>query len=152
MMEEVAEHLRIGFRPSPVLAGLLLALHALAALSALLSLDGWALILVGCGIIASATTTAGEALLLWPSSIVECVLAGGASARWRERRGRWHAGRLAGGTESSSFLLTLALAEPGIATRRIAVAADALKREDFRALRRWLRWLSEPPSSAPTAE
>jgi hypothetical protein len=132
--------LSVRLRPSPVLAFLLIAGHALGLLALALSLDGLALALAAAGVMLSAVRTAGEALRIWPDSPSEMELREGGRAAWRDRTGRWHETTVAGGGYVSAWLIVVALAGSGRWRKWIVIAPDGASPDGRRRLRVWLRW------------
>lgn len=140
--------LRIPLQSSPILAALLALLHALALLSAGVSLEGLPLAVAGAGVCLSAAGSLGEALRRWPRSALEMELRDDGGAAWRDRRGAWHEGKIAGPNYVSSWLLIAALASPGGHRRLLVLLPDAADPEDLRKLRLWLRWRATGPEDA----
>ena len=132
--------LRIPLQSSPTLASLLALLHILALFSATVSLEGWPLALAGAGVCLSAAGSIGDALRRWPRSALELELCDDGGAAWRDRRGAWHQGRIAGPSYVSSWLLIAPLSSPGERRRLLVLMPDSAEREDLRKLRLWLRW------------
>src|SRR3977135_1934534 len=89
-----ASTLQFDLKPSLKLAGLLLAAHVLALAAAWVSLAGWPQVLVGFGILLSATGCLSEVLHRSPRAAVSLELREDGRASWRDRNGGWHEGKL----------------------------------------------------------
>jgi hypothetical protein len=140
MMDPNPATLKIDIRPSPILAGVLGALHVLALAAAWVSLTGWTEYLVMSGVLLSGAATLGSVLQLLPAAIVSLELHADGRASWRDRRGGWHEGGLGGGHYVSRVLVVVGLRPAERRTRRLVLAVDSALPEDMRRLRVWLRW------------
>src|SRR5258708_20576870 len=90
-----ASALQFDLKPSLKLAGLLLVAHVFALGAAWVSLAGWALVLVGLGVLLSGAGCLAEALHRSSRAAVSLELREDGRASWRDRNGPWHEGRLA---------------------------------------------------------
>ena len=157
---EAAETLRIDLKPSRRLACLLGFFHAVAIVSACISLSGWAQYLVAGGVLLSAVGCLAQALLRVPAAAVSLELRPDGSASWRDRRGAWREGRLEGGQLVWPALIILGLRQSRPSRKWIVLMPDSARADELRRLRVWLRWQPEPgpvgrklpaPPNNPTA-
>jgi hypothetical protein len=132
--------LSICLRPSPVLTLLLVLGHLLALISAFVSLDGVALVLVCTGIAVSLVASVSGLLGRTADAPVELQLKADGQASWRDRRGTWHETNIAKGGYVSPWLVLIPLDGTGRRRKWIVIPADAASAEDHRQLRIWLRW------------
>ena len=140
---EAAETLRIALRPSRRLAFLLGFFHALAIVSAGISLNGWAQYLVAAGVLLSAAGCLAEVLLRRPATAVSLELRADGSASWRESRGTWREGRLEGGQLVWPALVILGIKQARRRRKWIVLMPDSAPADDLKRLRVWLRWQPE---------
>jgi len=135
-----ASTLQLDLKPSLRLAGFLLVAHVLALAAAWVSLAGWPQILVGCGILLSGAGCLAEVLQRssWAAVSLELREDGGAS--WRDRKGRWHEGRLRSDHFVSAAFVVLGLDLTGRGRKWLVLFGDSALPDDFRRLRVWLRW------------
>src|SRR2546426_4082195 len=82
-----ASTLQLDLKPSLKLAGLLLAAHVLALAATWVSLAGWPQVLVGFGILLSASGCLSEVLHRSPRAAVSLELREDGRASWRDRNG-----------------------------------------------------------------
>ena len=140
-----ASALRLTLNPSPVLALLILALHAAAAGCAIAVLPG-----VGGAMLALAlfllgfASAWGRALLRSPASVRAIEIAGDSLALELADGGRI-AAEAAERRYVSRFLVTLPLRRP---RRTILIAAGMMPADDFRRLRVWALWGKLPGVAA----
>ena len=144
---KLSQVLRISLQPSKRLAVSLAALHALALVSACVSLTGWPLVLVAAGVVLSAVHGTGEALQLWPGTPRSLEIHADGRAAWRDGGNRWHDCRVARATYVSAHLVVLGLQGEGWRARWLSLLADSADSESLRQLRVRLRW----PPGADTA-
>ncbi|TMH37977.1 MAG: hypothetical protein E6H56_16560 [Betaproteobacteria bacterium] len=135
-----ASTLQLDLKPSLKLAGLLLAAHALALVAACVSLAGWPRVLVGFGILLSATGCLAEVLQRSSRAAVSLELREDGGASWRDRGGRRHEGRLRSDHFVSAAFVVLGLDVAGRGRKWLVLFGDSALPEDFRRLRVWLRW------------
>ena len=138
-----ASTLQLDLKPSLRLAGLLLVAHVLALAAAWVSLAGWPQVLVGLGILLSGTGCLAEVLHRSPWAAVSLELREDGGASWRDRKGRWHEGRLRSDHFVSTALVVLGLDQMGRGRKWLVLLGDSALPEDFRRLRVWLRWRSD---------
>ena len=133
-----APGLRFDPQPSRLLAGTLLAAHAVALLSAWVALEGWPRNLLSVVVLVSLGGTLWRALR---PKVVSLDLREDGRASWRGPEGSWQEVRMGQRHFVSSLLVILELQPvgPGRATRLILMS-DSLPAEEFRRLRTWLRW------------
>ncbi len=146
---ERAEPLRIELKPSRSLVCVLGIVHALALVSAWVSLGGWVQVLVIIGTLASAAGCLTEALLVSPSSAHALELHPDGRASWRDRAGLWHEGRLGGQRFAVPALVVLGLEHAPRRGRWIVLMPDSAEGDALRNLRVWLRWRRERAESLP---
>jgi hypothetical protein len=127
-------------RPSPVLASLLVVVHALALYAAGVTLEGWSLGFAAAGLMLSALGTTGEALLYWQDSATGIELREDGRFAWQDRLGHWHEAELADGGYVSPWLIVVPLVGTGRRRKWVVIAPDAAFSEERRRLRAWLRW------------
>lgn len=139
-MIPAAPALRLGIRPSRLLAGALVLAHGLALAAAWISLNGWAQYLVWGAILASLAHALFRAM--HPALLLELHEDGRVS--WRNRDGTWHEGKLGSSHFVSAALAVLELEPRGRQRKRLILVADSVSHEDFRRLRVWLRWQRGP--------
>src|SRR3989442_9804269 len=89
-----ASTLQLDLKPSLKLAGLLLAAHVLALAATWVSLAGWPQVLVGFGILLSASGCLSEVLHRSPRAAVSLELREDGRAAWRDRNGGGDEGRV----------------------------------------------------------
>src|SRR5437879_12737085 len=89
-----ASTLQLDLKPSLKLAGVLLAAHVLAFAATWVSLAGWPQVLVGFGILLSASGCLSEVLHRCRRAAVSLELREDGRASWRDRNGAWQEGRL----------------------------------------------------------
>ena len=142
-----ASTLQLDLKPSLKLAGLLLAAHALALAATWVSLAGWPQVLVGFGILLSASGCLSEVLHRSPRAAVSLELREDGRASWRDRNGRWHEGRLRSDHFVSAALVVLGLDQTGRGRKWLVLTGDSALPEDFRRLRVWLRWRRDAASA-----
>lgn len=132
----------LGFElnPSPSLAAAFVVIHASAAGCAVAVLDGAALGLILVGVVLSAVVCTGEALRLWPASVVRFELNEDGSGRWEDRRGRTHSAARISVSYAGSGLVILGLSRSRFRTRWLVLPRDATRGEGHRKLRLWARW------------
>jgi len=135
-----APTLQLDLKPSLRLAGLLLAVHALALVAACVSLPGWPRVLVGFGILLSGAGCLAEVLQRSLRAAVALELREDGGAFWRDRSGAWHEGRLRSDHFVSAVLVVLGLDVAGHGRKWLVLLGDSALPEDFRRLRVWLRW------------
>jgi hypothetical protein len=135
--------LRIELKPSPQLAALLLAAHALALFAAWASVSGWLLVVVAAGVSVSAAWSLAESLRRSGAAAVSLELREDGGAAWRDRSGDWHPARLGGGHFVGGRLIIAELREPD-RRKWLVLLPDAAAPEDLRRLRLWLRWRRAP--------
>ena len=146
-----ASTLQLDLKPSLKLAGLLLAAHALALAATWVSLAGWPQVLVGFGILLSASGCLSEVLHRSPRAAVSLELREDGRASWRDRNGAWHEGRLRSDHFVSAALVVLGLDQTGRGHKWLVLMGDSALPEDFRRLRVWLRWRRDAGSGgSPT--
>jgi len=143
-----APALRLDFRPSRTLAGVLVAAHGLALAAAWVSLAGWAQVLAGAGILVSLTGCLARVLLRTGESAVSLELHQDGRVSWRSRKGTWHEGRLGKNNFVSTGLVVLDLEHPRHRRKWVLLAADSASAEDLRRLRVWLQWRRDPARRA----
>ena len=141
---EAAETLRVALKPSHWLACLLGFFHALAIVSACISLNGWAQYLVAGGVLLSAVGCLAEVLFRLPAAAVSLELRADGSASWSDRRGARHEGWLNGGQFVWPSLIVLGIKQSGRSRKWIVLMRDSAPADDLRRLRVWLRWQPEP--------
>ena len=143
--------LQLDLRPSLRLAGLLLAVHALALAAACVSLAGWPRVLVGLGILLSGSGCLAEVLQRSSRAAVSLELREDGGASWRDRSGAWHGGWLRSDHFVSAAFVVLGLDVPGHGRKWLVLLGDSALPEDFRRLRVWLRWRRDVGSgTSPT--
>lgn len=137
--------MRLVFRPSRLLAALLVGAHALAA-SALLgcAIPAWS---KAIGVAALAANCffhlRRDAWLAAPRSIVAVAIGDDNAIEVTRRNGKVETGRLAAGSHVHPWFSSIAWRPQGARfTRYIAVYRDRLDGEEYRALRVWLNWRS----------
>jgi hypothetical protein len=135
-----APTLQLDLKPSLRLAGLLLAVHALALVAACVSLAGWPRVLVGLGILLSGAGCLAEVLQRSPRAAVALELRKDGGASWRDRSGAWHEGRLRSDHFVSAVFVVMGLDVAGRGRKWLVLLGDSALPEDFRRLRVWLRW------------
>jgi len=135
-----ASTLQLDLKPSLRLAGLLLAVHALALVAACVSLAGWPRVLVGFGVLLSGAGCLAEVLQRSPRAAVALELREDGGASWRDRGGSWHEGRLRSDHFVSAVLVVMGLDVAGYGRKWLVLLGDSALPEDFRRLRVWLRW------------
>ncbi|HKB63482.1 MAG TPA: protein YgfX [Burkholderiales bacterium] len=138
-----ASALQFDLKPSLKLAGLLLVAHVFALGAAWVSLAGWALVLVGLGVLLSGAGCLAEALHRSSRAAVSLELREDGRASWRDRNGRWHEGRLANEHFVSTAFVVLRLDQTGRGRKWLVLMGDSARPEDLRRLRVWLRWRRE---------
>jgi hypothetical protein len=146
---ERAEPLRIELKPSRALVCILGIVHALALLTAWVSLNGWAQVLVLIGTLVSAAGCLVEALLVSPSAAHALELHPDGRASWRDRTGLWHEGRLGGQRFATPALVVLGLEQAQRSSQWIVLMPDSVKDDALRSLRVWLRWRRERAEDPP---
>lgn len=146
---ERAEPLRIELKPSRSLVCILGIAHALALLSAWVSLSGWPRVLVLVGVLLSVTGCLVVALLVSPSAVRALELHPDGRASWRDRTGHWHEGRLGGQRFAAPALVVLGLEQAQRGCRWIVLMPDSINNDEFRRLRVWLRWRRELAEDPP---
>jgi hypothetical protein len=127
-------------RPSPVLASLLIIVHALALYAAGVTLEAWSLGFAVAGLTLSALGTIGDALLRWRDSVTGIELREDGRLAWQDRHGHWHETELADGGYVSPWLIIVPLVGSGHRHKWVVIAPDAASGEERRRLRAWLRW------------
>jgi hypothetical protein len=132
--------LRLDFKPSYRLAGLLAAAHGLALAAAWVSLAGSARYLAAVAVLVSLVHSVARVLHRGGASTVSLELREDGRASWRNRDGRWHEGRLGRNHFVSAALVVLALEPGGRGQKWMILMEDSTSPEDFRRLRVWLRW------------
>jgi len=146
-----ASTLQLDLKPSLKLAGLLLLAHVLVLAAAWVSLAGWPQVLVGFGILLSCVGCLAEVLQRSSRAAVSLELREDGGASWRDRRGRWHEGRLRSDHFVSAALVVLGLDQTGRGHKWLVLMGDSALPEDFRRLRVWLRWRRDAGSGgSPT--
>ncbi|HYQ94830.1 MAG TPA: protein YgfX [Burkholderiales bacterium] len=135
-----ASTLQLDLKPSLRLAGLLLAVHALALVAACVSLAGWPRVLVGFGVLLSGAGCLAEVLQRSPRAAVALELREDGGASWRDLGGAWHEGRLRSDHFVSAVLVVMGLDVAGHGRKWLVLLGDSALPEDFRRLRVWLRW------------
>jgi len=146
-----ASTLQLDLKPSLKLAGLLLLAHVLALAAAWVSLAGWPQVLVGFGILLSCVGCLAEVLQRSSRAAVSLELREDGGASWRDRRGRWHEGRLRSDHFVSAAFVVLGLDLTGRGRKWLVLLDDSASPEDFRRLRVWLRWRGDVGSGkSPT--
>jgi hypothetical protein len=108
--------------------------------AAWMSLSGMPLILSATGVALSGVWTVGDALLLWPSSVIRFELEDNGSGRWFDRRGREHRINSTRTTWVSADLVVLGMQGSRWRTRWLVLLPDSAAKEAMRRLRAWLRW------------
>jgi toxin CptA len=136
-----APALRLSLRPSRLLAGALLLVHAMALAAVWLGLGGWARYLAGTGILASLGTSL---LRVRQPDVRFLELYEDGRAPWGDPAGGWHEGRLGASHFASAGLVVLELKPAGRRRKWVVLMADSVSREDFRRLSVWLRWRARP--------
>jgi membrane-bound toxin of toxin-antitoxin system len=135
--------LRLDLKPSPLLAGALVAIHVLALAAAGAALGGWALLLVATGIALSCAATVAQALQRAGGATRALELHADGRGAWCDRGGRWHVATLLRQRFVMPGLVILAL-EGGTQRRKwIVLAPDASDGDSLRRLRAWLRWRAD---------
>src|SRR5712672_2728 len=143
--------LQFDLKPSFKLAGLLVVAHVLALGAAWVSLAGWPQALVGLGVLLSGAGCLAEVLQRSSRSVVSLELREDGGASWRDRRGRWHEGRLRSDHFVSAAFVVLGLDLTGRGRKWLVLLGDSASPEDFRRLRVWLRWRGDVGSGkSPT--
>lgn len=135
--------LSIELKPSLRIAATLGVVHVLALAAAWLSLEGTPLYIVLCGVGLSATGCLSEALHRTSRSAVAVDLLDDGRASWRDRRARWHEGRLGDGHFVSEALVVMRLDQAQGGRKWLVLSADSGAPEDMRRLRARLRWHRE---------
>ncbi|HYT15086.1 MAG TPA: protein YgfX [Burkholderiales bacterium] len=142
----VADMLRVEFRPSFLLAGLLGLVHSSALAATWVSLAGWPLYLLFAGILISAVTCVFSALHRSARAAVSLEVHADGRAAWRDRKGDWHQARLGQDHFVSVPLLVIGLSGSELQRKRIVLLPDSASIDDLRRLRVWLRWRGETDS------
>jgi len=132
--------LRLQLKPSPLLAGALAAVHALALAAATAVLGGWPLALVAGGVVLSCTVTIADALQRTAAAARAIELHADGRAAWLDGAEGRHEGVLLADGVVTPALVVLAIDGGARDRKRIVVAADASDRDSLRRLRAWLRW------------
>ena len=135
--------LRIGLRPSRILAGVLTIAHGAAVAVVLLvgiplwaEIAGTAVLLVHLPIVLRQ-----HALLLAAGAVVSIEVGSDNKISVQTRSGEWGEYEVAGGTYVMPYLAVLNLRQSdGRSVKRISILPDTLHADDFRQLRVWLRW------------
>jgi len=135
--------LQIDLKPSLWLASSLSAVHVLALAAAWLSLEGIPRYLVLCGMALSAVGCLSEILHRTSRAAVSLELLDDGRASWRDRRARWHEGRLGDDHFVSAALVVMRLDRQQGGRKWLVLAAGSGAPEDLRRLRVWLRWHRE---------
>jgi hypothetical protein len=130
----------VALKPSPTLAAITGAGHALALAAAWSSLAGLPLAFAGAGIVLSGVWTAGDALLQWPGSVLQLELEDNGSGRWVDRAGREHPIQSSRTTWVSAGLVVLGMQTSRWRTRWLILLPDSGGAEALRRLRAWLKW------------
>ena len=141
-----ANTLRVEFKPSFLLAGLLGLVHISALAAAWVSLAGWPLYLLWAGILISAAACVSEALHGSDRAAVSLEVHADGRAAWRDRLGDWHEARLGQDHFVSVPLLVIGLNGSKLRRRWIVLLPDSASSEELRRLRVWLRWRGETDS------
>jgi len=144
-----APALRLDFKPSRALAGVLVAAHGLTLAAAWVSLAGWAQVLAGAGILVSLTGCLARILLRTSQSAVSLELHEDGRVSWQTRKGTWHEGRLGKSNFVSTGLVVLDLEYARHRRKWMLLAADSASPEDLRRLRVWLQWRRYPARQEP---
>src|SRR5882762_10019794 len=146
-----ASTLQLDLKPSLKLAGVFLVAHFLALAAIWVSLAGWPQALVGSGILLSGAGCLAEVLQRSSRATVSLQLREDGGASWRDRKGRWHEGRLRSDHFVSTALVVLGLDLTGRGRKWLVLLGDSALPEDLRRLRVWLRWRSDVGSGkSPT--
>ncbi|HXZ92151.1 MAG TPA: protein YgfX [Burkholderiales bacterium] len=143
----IERRLSVELSPSGVLAGTIVAIHALAGACAALALSGpggavLALLLPALGVAAAWD----RALLRGRKSVTGMVIEGPASLRLRTRDGRETEVRATGRKHVSRLAVIVPVR--GSMRRTIVVVRDMLDAESFRRLRLWALW-GKVPGAGP---
>jgi hypothetical protein len=122
--------------PSPVLAGLIVAAHLVAAAAATLALPGWPGALLAVALAGLGMASAWSRALLRARRSMRCITLENGKAAIELASGESYAAEAGG--HVSRLMVTLALRDP--ARRTLLVSADMLDTDSFRALRVWALW------------
>lgn len=140
--------LKIGLRPSRMLAAILAAVHCAAIiLVVLVPLPQWLKAAAITALLVSLAFYVWQtALLRSPHAVVAIEVASDETFSVQTRRGDWLGCEVLGSTYVASFLTVLNLREPEKRTvRHVVVLPDSMDADDFRRLRVWLRWKRGTP-------
>jgi hypothetical protein len=138
--------LRLDLKPSPALAAAIVALHAVAALSALSVMPGAAGLLCAGALLALGGAAAWSRALLRSGSSVRALEIGAARIAIYLADGERREAEVAPRRYVSRFMVALAIRRP--VGRTILVTGDMLSRDSFRALRIWALWDKLPVARA----
>jgi len=122
--------------PSPVLAGLIIAAHLVAATAAALALPGWPGALLAAALAGLGMASAWSRALLRARRSMRCITLENGKAAVELASGESYSAEAGG--HVSRLMVTLALRDP--ARRTLLVSADMLDTDSFRALRVWALW------------
>lgn len=122
--------------PSPVLAGLIVAAHLVAAAAATLALPGWPGGLLAVALAALGMASAWSRALLRAGRSMRCITLDKDKATIELASGETYPAEAGG--HVSRLMVTLVLRDP--ARRTLLVSADMLDRDSFRSLRVWALW------------
>jgi hypothetical protein len=128
--------LRLRLSPSPLLAALIVVVHAAAGLSAWAVIPGLAGALLGAALIALGTAAAWSRALLKSASSVHALELGPSRMAVQLAGGERFETAIAGRRFVSKLLVALPV--PG--SRTILITRDMLGADSFRALRIWALW------------
>jgi hypothetical protein len=131
---------------SPAVAGVLGLFHLLALAAAWTSLSGLSLFLVLGGVLASMAASVVRALNLQRDAAKSLELHADGRVFWGDGEGVRHAAELDRGHYVSPLLVVVDLRPLTGGRKRVMLAADAVRGEDMRRLRVWLRWRHAQPS------
>jgi hypothetical protein len=141
--------LRLTLVPSPLLALMIVALHAAAAASVLAVLPGIAAALLALALFLLGLAAAWSRALLRSRASVRALEITGPALALELRGGDRIAAQIAGRRYVSRLVVTLPLRQP---RRTLLVTADMLPATEFRRLRIWALWGRLPGvAAAPLA-
>jgi hypothetical protein len=131
--------LRLELTPSPLLASLIVGLHAAAAVSAILVVPGHAGLALGAALLALGLAAAWARALMRSSGAVRAIELEGPNAATLElASGERLPAKVAERRYVSRFLVNLPILAP--ARRTLLVTPDMLGIDSFRRLRIWALW------------
>jgi toxin CptA len=142
--------LKIGLRPSRLMAGILILAHGAAmAIVMLAAIPLWAkIIATGVLLVQLPIIVRRRALLLAPDAAVAIEAGPDNAIAVQTLAGAYEECEVLGGTYVMPYLTILSLRRLGSgASMRIALLPDSLQTEDFRQLRVWLRWKQDGSKS-----